>query len=68
MPSEKVPEGNKMTTWGKTNQELYDEAMAKHAAAKAAGLRPDPFPWLAKDGEPSAPEDGPDEEESPSDK
>jgi hypothetical protein len=47
-PRERVPNGQVMTPWGKTRQELYDEAMAEFNAAKAAGLRVDPAPWLSR--------------------
>jgi hypothetical protein len=48
-----VPNADEMTPWGKTNQELYDEGVAKFEAAKAAGLHPVPFPWLAQGRLPS---------------
>ena len=49
----KVPRGDEMTPWGRTNQELYDEGVAKFEAAKAAGMHPHPFPWLAQGRLPS---------------
>ena len=48
-----VPHADEMTPWGKTNQELYNEGVARFEAAKAAGLHPDPFPWLAEGRLPS---------------
>lgn len=48
-----VPNVDEMTPWGKTNQQLYDEGLAKFEAAKAAGLHPAPFPWLAEERLPS---------------
>ena len=48
-----VPHADEMTPWGKTNQQLYEEGVARFEAAKAAGLHPAPFPWLAEGRIPS---------------
>jgi hypothetical protein len=50
-----IPNGGEMTAWGKTRKELYDEAMSEFEAAKVAGLKPDPFPWLTRGRSVNAP-------------
>ena len=49
----RIPDGDAITPWGKAKHELYDEGVARFEAAKAAGLHPDPFPWLAEGRESS---------------